>query len=358
MESVPTQERSRSLDLPLPAGRPPTRPSAPDPVRVAVVVPAYRVESRIVQVVRSIPRWVETIVVVDDGSPDRSAERVAALADPRVELLRHPTNQGVGRAMVTGIRRALDRGAEVIVKMDGDGQMDPARLGELLRPLLEHEADLAKGNRYQHFRSLRRMPPARLVGNSLLTFLVKLASGHWSIFDPANGFLAVRAEVLRRLDLDRLPRRFFFESGLLIELGILGARVQDVAIPARYGDEVSSLSVWRTLFEFPPRLLWGLCRRLFRHYFLYDFTAVSLMLLSGLPMLLFGVLFGAYHWYRSIETAVPATTGTVILAALPVILGFQLLLQALTGDIARTPSKPISPPLRGPTGPPTYSSTR
>lgn len=322
-----------------------------------MVIPVYRVEAQVESVVRSIPDWVRTIVVVDDASPDRSAERVEALQDPRVVLLRHVANRGVGAAMVTGIECAIAAGAEIVVKMDGDGQMDATQLPDLLQPLIEHEADVTKGNRYQHMRSLRRMPLARMVGNAALTFLLKLASGHWPIFDPANGFLAARTDVLRRLELEQLPRRYFFESGLLIELGLIGAKVRDVPIPARYGHENSSLNIWRALLEFPPRLAWGLCRRVFKRYFLYDFTAVSLMILTGVPLLLFGVLFGAYHWYLSLSSGLPATTGTVILAALPVILGFQLLLQALAGDIASTPREPLSPPFE-PASDPSYPSTR
>ena len=320
-------------------------------LRVAVVVPAYRVEANIEEVIRTVPPWVASIVVVDDGSTDRTAERVEALRDPRVRLVRHERNQGVGAAVVRGFREALSEGPHVVVKMDGDGQMDPAHLSRLLAPLLRHEADLAKGNRYRSLRSLDGMPVVRRLGNAGLTFLVKLASGHWSMFDPTNGFFAVRAGILERLDLDRLPRDYFFECGLLIELGLLRARVADVAIPARYRGEGSSLSVGRALAGFPFRLLRGCVRRILRQYFLYDFTAASLFLASGIPLLAFGVGFGSYQWLRSAATGVVASTGTVMLAALPVILGFQLLLQALVLDVANAPSEPVCPPLEpGPDG--------
>ncbi len=314
-------------------------------LRVAVVVPAYRVEDRIEEVLRTIPPWVRTVVVVDDASPDATAERVARVADPRVRLIHHPQNRGVGGATVTGMHAALEGGADIVVKMDGDGQMDPAHLPELLAPLLDHTADLAKGNRYQRLGSLEGMPWVRRLGNAALTFLLKAASGHWRMFDPTNGYFAVRADLLRRLRLERLPRGYFFESGLLMELGLHRAKVQDVPIAARYRGERSSLSIGAALLQFPFRLLLGCARRVARHYFLYDFTAVSVFLLCGAPMLLFGVGFGAWEWARSAVTDVPATTGTVMLAALPVILGFQLLLQALVVDIANAPAVPICPPL-------------
>jgi len=322
--------------------------SVPDPTppgtHVVVVVPAFRVAERIEGVLDGIPAWVRTILVVDDASPDDTARRVERRAEARVELLSHATNQGVGGAMVTGFRRALELGADVVVKIDGDGQMDPRFLPQLLAPVLGGEADLAKGNRYRDRHGLRAMPPVRLLGNTALTFLLKLASGHWDMFDPTNGYLAIRAHVLRLLPLERLPRDYFFESGLLIELGILRAKVQDVSIPARYGDEASSLSIGLTLLRFPPRLLRGLARRVLLRYFLYDFTAVSAFLVVGLPLLAFGVVFGALHWIRSIATGEFASTGTVMLAALPIILGFQLVLQALVVDIANRPRGPLPPP--------------
>jgi len=314
-------------------------------LRVAVVVPAYRVEDRIEEVIRTLPVWVGTVVVVDDGSPDRTAERVEALRDPRVRLVRHERNLGVGAAVVAGFREALRHHPHVVVKMDGDGQMDPIHLPRLLGPLLRHEADLAKGNRYRNLRSLEGMPTVRRLGNAGLTFLVKLASGHWRMFDPTNGYLATRAELLERLDLDRLPRGYFFECGLLVELGLLRAKVQDVPIPARYRGEASSLSVGAALLGFPVRLLRGCVRRVLRHYFLYDFTAASLFLAAGIPLMAFGIGFGAYEWARSARTGIVASTGTVMLAALPVILGFQLLLQALVLDVASAPPEPVCPPL-------------
>lgn len=314
-------------------------------LHVAVVVPAYRVEARIAETLRTIPPFVRTIVVVDDASPDATSERVSQVADRRIRWIRHPENGGVGAATVTGMRAALEAGADIVVKMDGDGQMDPLYLPSLLEPLVAHAADLSKGNRYQRLSSLEGMPTVRRLGNASLTFLLKAASGHWRMFDPTNGYLAVRADLLRRLDLDRLPKRYFFECGLLIELGLLRAKVQDVPIPARYRGEISSLSVPAALVEFPLKLLWGCARRIARHYFLYDFTAVSVFLLFGAPMLLFGTVFGIVEWWRSAITGVPATTGTVMVAALPVILGFQLLLQALVVDIANAPAEPISPPL-------------
>lgn len=314
--------------------------------RVGVVVPAYRVAPQIEQVVRGIPSWIETIIVVEDKSPDDTAARVVALADPRVVLLRHTENQGVGGAMRTGFKEALRRKLDVVVKMDGDDQMDPAHLAQLVEPLLDGDADVTKGNRYHSPTSLAGMPKIRVIGNAGLTFMVKAASGYWANFDPANGYVALRREVLERLNLDRLPSRYFFESGLLIELGILRAVVRDVPIDARYGNEHSSLSVTRTLFGFPPRLALGSIKRVFWRYFVYDFSAVSIFVMLGLPLFLFGAIFGVTLWYRFAAAEEFASAGMVMFAAMPIILGFQMLLQAVVLDVTGVPRFPICVPLR------------
>jgi dolichol-phosphate mannosyltransferase len=312
--------------------------------RIGVVIPCYRVARHIEAVVRGLPPWIDTIIAVVDASPDDTEARLRALDDPRLVVLVHEHNRGVGGAMQTGFAEALRRGLDVLVKMDGDGQMDPAYLRPLLEPVLAGRADMSKGNRYCDLRALRQMPPIRILGNGILTFLVKAASGHWNLFDPANGYLALRADLWRRIE-QRLPDRYFFESGLLIELGILRAVVVDVDIPARYGDERSSLSVTRTILGFPPRLLIGLLRRVFWRYFVHDFSAVSLFLLLGLPSLLLGLFYGASIWNELQRTQVYASAGQVMFSAMPIILGFQLLLQAIVLDIANAPTRPVSRPL-------------
>jgi glycosyltransferase involved in cell wall biosynthesis len=316
---------------------------------VAVVVPAYRVAQQIERVVRGIPGWVRHVVVVVDASPDDTYARACALRDggeSRLVVLRHESNRGVGGAMQTGFREALRLGAQVVVKMDGDDQMDPVHLPALVQPLLEGAADVTKGNRYSSVTAVRSMPLVRIMGNAGLTFLVKAASGYWNLFDPANGYVALRREVLEALDIERLPRRFFFESGLLIELGIRRAVVRDVNMPARYGDESSSLSVTRTLLGFPPRLLWGLLRRVFWRYFVHDFSPVSLFLVTGLALLGVGLGWGGVRWWQlNVVTSDYASTGEVILPAMAILLGVQLLLQAVVLDVTGVPRVPLSRPL-------------
>jgi dolichol-phosphate mannosyltransferase len=329
---------------------PPARPGV-ERARIAVVIPAYRVAAQIERVVLGIPHWVQHVIVVVDASPDDTYQRVCALRErghERLVVLRHETNRGVGGAMQTGFREALRLGASIVVKMDGDDQMDPAQLPALIAPLVAGQADMTKGNRYASAASVRSMPLVRIMGNAGLTFLVKAASGYWNIFDPANGFVALRREALESLAIERLPERYFFESGLLIELGIRRAVVADVNMPARYADERSSLSIGRTLLGFPPRLLWGLIRRVFWRYFVHDFSPVSLFLVSGLALFLSGTIYGAARWWQlNVQDDAFAPTGEIVAVAMAVLLGVQLLLQATVLDITGVPRTPIAPPLSG-----------
>ena len=253
---------------------------------LAVVIPAYRVEREIAGVIGGMPAHVDRIIVVDDASPDGTSQIVEALGDSRVQLIRHSRNQGVGGAMATGFGAALEAGSDLVVKCDGDGQMDPRDIPVLLRPILAGRAEYSKGCRFHHFRDLSAMPRTRLGGNIALTFLTKFASGYWHVLDPQNGFVAIRADVLRRLPLARLSRGYFFENDMLIRLNALEARVEDVPLPSHYGGETSSLRPGRALLEFPFRLVGGFFRRLFWRYLFYDVSPVAIFFLSGSALFL------------------------------------------------------------------------
>ncbi|HJS17472.1 MAG TPA: glycosyltransferase family 2 protein [Anaerolineales bacterium] len=317
---------------------------------IAVVIPCYRVEKQIQSVLRTIPPYVQQIVVVDDASPDSSADLAAVSAkdDERVVLIRHPSNQGVGGAMITGYRRALELEAQIVVKIDGDGQMNMDHLPPLLLPLIAGQADYTKGNRFRDFRSLQRMPLIRRVGNMGLAFLAKAATGYWNLFDPTNGFSAIRSEVLAQLPLEQIDRTYYFETSMLASLYLSGAVVKDVPIPARYQGEESSLRIHRILFEFPFKLMSTLFRRLVLKYFIYDFSMGSIYLLVGLPLLLFGLTFGTIKWIQYASIGIPAPTGTVMLPTLSVLLGIQFLLSAIEIDLRSVPTEPLTEPLPNP----------
>lgn len=317
-------------------------PDAADPPRIAVVIPCYRVRAHVLQVIASIGPEVGWIFAVDDACPEQSGAWIRAHCDdPRVQVIEHGINQGVGGATLTGYRHALDSGAEVVVKLDGDGQMDPALLRRFASPLLSGHADYAKGNRFHRIGFLRGMPWVRLVGNAALSFLTKLSSGYWQVTDPTNGFTAIRCEVIRELELERIARRYFFESDLLYHLNQVRAVVADVPMQARYEDETSSLSPARVLAPFLAGHLRNTVRRLGYSYLVRGFSLASVELLLGTLLLLGGTAFGVFHWWSSAHTGIPATAGTVMAAALPVIIGFQMLLSWLNFDVTSEPRQPV-----------------
>lgn len=312
---------------------------------VAAVVPAYREERMIARVIETMPEFVDHIVVVDDCSPDDTRGAALAVGDPRVHVVRHEENQGVGGAIITGHRRAMELGADVDVVMAGDAQMDPVYLPELLREVTDGGYGFAKANRFFAPESFSGMPRHRVFGNIVLSFLTKLASGYWHLFDPQNGYTAVRTSVLRRVPLDAVARRYSFENDLLIHLNILQVPAVDVPIPAVYGDEVSSIRLSKVIPELVALLGRGFWRRVWYRYVLWSFSPIALLLFLGLVLFGFGLAVSVWISFLAF-TSVIATAGTVMLAALPLMVGTQMLISALQLDIQASPSTPDARPFR------------
>ena len=312
-------------------------------VRIAVVIPSYRVTEHILGVLDAIGPEVSAIYVVDDQCPDQSGRFVEAnCRNSRVRVVQRERNGGVGAATMTGYREAMADRCDVIVKIDGDGQMDPLLLPQFVRPILEGRADYTKGNRFFNPEDVRTMPPIRLFGNAVLSFMTKLSSSYWNLFDPTNGYTAIHARLLPHLALDRIAPRYFFDP-MLFRLGTIRAAVLDIPMVAVYGDEVSHLRIGAVM----PRFLSGHARnfgkQLVYNYFLRDFSIASIELVAGLGLFGFGIIFGLYHWVANSAHDTVASSGTVMLAALPIILGLQLLLSFLGCDIASVPQRPIHP---------------
>ena len=294
--------------------------------------------AHILDLIPRIGPEVGTILVVDDACPEGSGELVRQQCrDPRVRVLFHDANRGVGGAVMTGYREAIRSGADVIVKLDGDGQMDPALLPGFIAPILAGEADYTKGNRFYDLRYISRMPAMRLAGNAALSFMAKFSTGYWDIFDPTNGYTAISGRAAAMLPLDRISERYFFESDMLFRLGTFRAVVRDVPMDAHYGDEVSNLKIGKVLPEFFSKHIRNFAKRIFYGYFLRDVSVASLELLCGTALLLFGIVYGGWHWWQSISSGQTAATGVIMLAAMPVLIGLQLLLAFLAYDIASVP---------------------
>jgi glycosyltransferase involved in cell wall biosynthesis len=313
--------------------------------RIAAVVPAFNEEKLITKVITTMPDFVDHIIVVDDLSADRTSDEARSTGDPRLTVIRHEVNTGVGGAIVTGHKAALELGADIAVVMAGDAQMDPSYLPALLDPIVHEGYGFAKANRFFSTDSYEGMPKYRVFGNIVLSFMTKFASGYWHMFDPQNGYTATRRDVLQRLPLDKLAPRYSYENDVLINLNILRVPATDVPIPAVYGEEVSSIRLGRVGPEIFNLLVKGFWRRFLWKYVVGSFSPVALFLLGGLLLTLFGTAVGIWTLVETLGPPI-ATAGSVILAVAPFLLGMQMLMYALMLDIQESPDRPWAPPSR------------
>lgn len=311
------------------------RPSPRD--GVGVVIPCYRARSHILNVLTRIGPEVARIYVVDDACPEHTGTYVEeSCSDPRLTVLHNPVNLGVGGAVMQGYRQGIKDGLAVLVKVDGDGQMDPAKIAEFVAPILGGEADYTKGNRFFNVASLQHMPAVRILGNSVLSFLAKLSTGYWHLFDPTNGYTAIHVEIARRLPFDKISSGYFFETDVLFRLSTINAAVLDIPMDAFYGEEKSNLKLWKVLPEFIWKHLRNFAKRIFYNYFLRDFSLASLELIAGVVLLASGSVYGAIRWYESAHGISDATPGAVMLAAIQIIVGVQNLLGFFSFDMSAT----------------------
>jgi dolichol-phosphate mannosyltransferase len=314
----------------------------------AVVIPCYKVSKQLKTVVEAIPKDITRIYCVNDGCPENSTDEIEQQAetDKRLKVLKREVNGGVGAAMITGYQQAILDGIDIVVKVDGDGQMDPAMIPLFISEIADGHADYVKGNRFYSFGTSQAMPLGRKIGNMGLSFLTKLSTGYWQLFDPTNGFTAIHANLLKALPLQEIEPRFFFESDMLFHLGLLRAKIVEIPMQAVYSDENSELNEFQVLRSFPIKHGRNLFKRVIYDYFLRSFGIASLELLVGLIFVTFGLIFGIDAWSSSRSTGQVATAGTVMLAALPFIVGIQLILNFISFDMAREPTQIVHKRLR------------
>lgn len=313
---------------------------------IAVVIPCYRVRPHILDVISAIGSGVSRIYVVDDCCPEGSGQLVQEkCTDPRVHIIWHPENRGVGGALKSGYRQAIEDGMEIVVKIDGDGQMDPQLIPLFTRPIMAGEADYSKGNRFYDLEKIRSMPAIRIFGNAVLSMVAKFSTGYWNIFDVTNGYTAIHTKVLKKIPFSKISDRYFFETDMLFRLNTIRASVIDIPMDAVYGDEKSSLKISSILTDFAFKHLKNSFKRIFYNYFLRDMTIASLELVLGAVLLGFGLCYGLFHWIQALTTGSATSSGTVMLAALPTIVGLQMLLAFVTFDVSNVPSRAIHPNL-------------
>ena len=305
---------------------------------IVVVIPCYKVSSSITNLIKKIGDDVSLIFVVDDCCPEKSGKLVETTCnDPRVRVIYHLANKGVGGAVMTGYNAATKAGAVVIVKIDGDGQMDPAYISSFVAPIFSGDADYTKGNRFYDLEKIHIMPKSRLIGNAILSIFTKFSSGYWNLFDPTNGYTAIHANIVRKLPFKKISERYFFESDMLFRLNTLRAVVVDIPMDSKYDGENSSLNINSIVGEFLIKHTRNFAKRIFYNYYLRDMSIASIELPMGLMLLFFGCIYGVHNWIFSIENHLITPAGTVMLSALPILLGFQLILAFFGYDISNIP---------------------
>lgn len=318
--------------------------------RISVVIPCYKVKDSILELIKKIGVEIDKIYIIDDCCPENSGKIVANnCTDPRVHVMYNKENLGVGGSVVAGYKQALKDDSDIIVKIDGDGQMDPDLIPFFTKPIAEKLADYTKGNRFFHLRYTKLMPIKRILGNLVLSFATKISSGYWNIFDPTNGYTAINASALRMIDLDSIDNRYFFESDMLFRLGTYKAVVMDIAMKPLYPDH--NISHFNLIANI-PRFIWGNVKNTFKriiyNYYVRDFNISSIELLLAIILLTFGVTTGLDSWNQSISSNIPSTAGTVMLSALPIIIAVQLLLSFINYDMASVPRVPLSYHMKDP----------
>ena len=309
--------------------------------KLCVVIPCFRARAHILSVLERIGTEVSAIFVVDDGCPERTGELVQSeCLDPRVQVIFHKENQGVGGAVITGYKAAYADGADVVVKIDGDGQMDPGLISAIAKPVVEGSADYSKGDRFDSLENLFGMPKVRIFGNAVLSLWAKFSTGYWSMTDPTNGFTAIHRRALEAMNLDKIRKSYFFESDILFRLNIANCVVADVPMAALYGSEKSNMSILKVMFEFPWRHTVNLWKRIFYRYYLREWNVGSFELPLGVFLVVFGAWFGLSSYLSAAAAGLATTAGQVTGSAVALILGVQLLLSFLSYDVQSEPRIP------------------
>ncbi len=303
--------------------------------RVAIVVPAYNEQLLISKTVSELPDFVDLIIAVNDGSTDRTAEVLKDLqeAHKRLEVLDNGKNRGLGYSLVRGYKEALTRDVDIIGIVAGDAQCDPEYLYKMCDKLIDEDVDYVKANRFNNLEALKAMPPFRRIGNIVITLINKFATGYYSIFDSQNGYGVFRRTTMERLPFELIGERYDYENTMLLAMGVINGKVKDCPVPAIYGDEVSTIKFFPVMRRALSVLFVGFWRRILYKYVIFNFHPLALFLFSGLFLSVVGFGYGAFLAIERIFAGVQPTSGTVMLAVLPMLVGFQLLLTAIVMDV-------------------------
>lgn len=305
-----------------------------DGKQIGVAIPCYKVQNSILNVVSRIGPEIDLIVVIDDACPENSGKLVEeSLKDSRVIVIYNKSNLGVGGSVLAGYQKCFQENMDIVVKVDGDGQMDSSSISNLIKPILENRADYTKGNRFHYFKSVSQMPKLRILGNLILSFFSKLSTGYWNIFDPTNGFTAITKGAFEHLEISEISNRYFFESDMLHHLYLQNAQVIDIPMEANYGNEKSNLKIWKIVPEFLFKHTRNTFRRIIYSYYVRDFTLASIQLPLGVGLLTYGTGRAIEIFIHGQALHQPTPTGTLILVTMTILSGLQFTLAFFAYDI-------------------------
>jgi dolichol-phosphate mannosyltransferase len=316
-------------------------------MKIAVIIPCFRVRDHIIDVINKIDSNISKVYCVDDACPDQSGKFIEeSCKNSNIRVLYNKKNGGVGSASKLGFSQAINDGMDILIKLDGDGQMNPQHIPLLIKKLLNGQSDLCKGNRFYNQNFFRIMPIKRIIGNAILSFMIKLTTGYWNIVDPTNGFFAIHSSVYKEINPERIRDDFLFETSILFNLSLLGAVVTDIPIKAFYGSEKSSLRINKVILPFFKYHFLKFHKRIIVIHFLRGFSVASLELLVGSILLLFGLTYGFYKFFQDFAEPYSISAGQVMLASLPIIIGIQFLVSFLRHDYSIQPKIPINESLK------------
>lgn len=297
--------------------------------KISVVVPVYNVGESIVDFLSKIPDYVDKIYLIDDCCPMNTGTiaQKNVVNSSKLSIIFNKKNLGVGGSVKIGYEKCLLDKSDIVVKIDGDNQMDPKEIKNLLIPIISGDCDYSKGNRFINKNEIENYPRARFYGNILLSFMSKLSSGYWDVFDPINGFTAIKADVLKRIKIQNLDNRYFFETDMLFNLYLNNVRIKDIPVEIKYHkNQVQNLNVTKETFNFLFKNIHRTYVRIKKKYFMHNFSITSFFGFSSFSLFLFAFLYGGFHWIKfGVLSNKLAPNGAVILSISSLTLAFLFL---------------------------------
>lgn len=308
-------------------------------MNVGVVIPCYKGGEITLEIALRSLNFCSEVVIVDDNCPSKTGDliRKSKKYNKKITILTNPKNRGVGFSTVRGLKYFLNKNFDVIVKLDADGQMNPDLIPQLIQPIIDKKAYAVKGNRFTTLDHMIAMPKIRLIGNLILTFLNKLSTGYWELSDPTNGFLAFRGSALRKIRLEKLDNRYFFESDLLFQCSLIGLFFEQLPMKSIYGDEISSLRPLKQIMLFSKKHILNFFKRIIYQYFLLDFNAGSLEIIAFSITSLLALITFIKFYLRGLNSQQFATPGEANLISILIIISVQCLLGILYFDSTHQP---------------------